>query len=139
MLTVEDRNRFSAKIRDAYKARLRELLECDLAGTKTWALLSGPTKQLVEECAVREELAELMRTCIKAFGGSWVQSLLQLPLQGAAGLYSGYGIPSAGPWKKLQMFLSTTGAEGISGNVPEGRRGTPDLYEDSLLPWRFTA
>ena len=26
----------------------------------------------------------------KAFGGSWVQSLLQLPLQGAAGLYSGY-------------------------------------------------
>ena len=26
----------------------------------------------------------------KAFGGSWVQSLLQLSLQGAAGLYSGY-------------------------------------------------
>ena len=26
----------------------------------------------------------------KAFGGSWVQSLLQLPLQGAAGIYSGH-------------------------------------------------
>ena len=34
----------------------------------------------------------------KAFGGSWVQSLLQLPLQGAAGLYSGYtGFLRRGP------------------------------------------
>ena len=29
---------------------------------RTWALLSGPNAVTVEECAVREELAELMRT-----------------------------------------------------------------------------
>ena len=54
---------FSAKIRDAsYKARLRELLECDLARTKDLGVIVRTNAVTVEECAVREELAELMRT-----------------------------------------------------------------------------
>ena len=54
---------FSAKIRDAsYKARLRGLLESDLAGTKDLGVIVRTNAVTVEECAVREELAELMRT-----------------------------------------------------------------------------
>ena len=64
-----------------------------------------------------------------------MQSLLQLPLQGAAGLYSGYaGIPSAGPWKKLLQIFPEYRELKAYGNVPEEDMGRLTLYEDNLLP-----
>ena len=54
---------FSAKIRDAsYKARLRSLLECDLAGTEDLGVIVRTNAVTVEDRTVREELAGLMRT-----------------------------------------------------------------------------
>ena len=78
------------EIRDAsYKARLRELLECDLAGTKDLGVIVRTNAVTVEECAVREELAELMRTW-QGFRRKLGAESATAAFTGAAGLYSGY-------------------------------------------------
>lgn len=128
---------FSAKIRDAsYKARLRELLECDLAGTKNLGIIVRTNAVTVEKCAVREELAELMRTWqrLSAEAGCRVcYSCLYRALPGyIAAIRDSFGgtleeiitdIPEY--HRELKAYLEMCQREDA---------GRLTLYEDSLLP-----
>lgn len=128
---------FSAKIRDAsYKARLRELLECDLAGTKDLGVIVRTNAVTVEECAVREELAELMRTWqrLSAEAGCRVcYSCLYRALPGyIAAIRDSFGgtleeiitdVPEY--HRELKAYLEMCQKEDA---------GRLTLYEDSLLP-----